>query len=187
MPCNISYGTKSKKVKCLQIFLKSKNYYNRAIDEYYGKYLKTAVKSYQKRYKLKVDGWAGPKTTQYMEKQGFQCNCTTSPSPSSPSSDSHQENIPSSVDVTPQIGAYPILVFNLPGQKTQASLPISTLSYSKDLFECTGSGELETPYNKVIYESLKEYGDFELYWAWKNTSHPPKTDSRRVEPVCHVK
>jgi peptidoglycan hydrolase-like protein with peptidoglycan-binding domain len=170
LPCNINYGSKNQKVKCLQIFLKSKNYYNRTIDSYYGKYLKKAVTAYQKQYKIKADGWAGPQTTQHMEKHGFQCNCTTSqPPPVSP--DSNQENTPS-IDVTPPIGAYPVLLFNLPGQETQPSIPITTLSYSQDLFDFTGSGELETPYNKIVYEALEKYGSFELYWTWKNI--PPQ-------------
>ena len=65
LDCNnikLQRNSKGENVKTLQNNLKTLGYYTKSIDGDYGYYTQEAVKSFQKAYKLAVDGWVGPVT-----------------------------------------------------------------------------------------------------------------------------
>lgn len=94
----------------------------------------------------------------------------------------------SSINVTPPIGAYLQIEFKLTSKNTHPHIPITSLNYEKDLYDPKGSGELETPYDKTVYETLGKYGDFELSWIWKTPSAPEeKMNNIMSGTIKHVK
>ncbi len=59
-------GSTGSTVSRLQTLLKEQGFYSGAVDGVYGSATEAAVKKYQKRYGLKVDGMAGPETLGYL-------------------------------------------------------------------------------------------------------------------------
>ncbi len=59
-------GSSGEKVKTLQTHLKTLGYYNASIDGKFGPVTTTAVKNFQKAYKLVVDGWFGSESCKKM-------------------------------------------------------------------------------------------------------------------------
>lgn len=78
------YGSRGSEVRTIQEKLKRWGYYNGNIDGIYGSQTTAAVKSFQRKNGLTVDGIAGPNTLKAM---GIYTSSTTSSSSSSHSSD----------------------------------------------------------------------------------------------------
>ena len=78
------YGSRGEEVRTIQTKLKRWGYYNGSIDGIYGSQTTSAVKSFQRKNGLTVDGIAGTNTLRAM---GIYTSSTTSSSSSSHSSD----------------------------------------------------------------------------------------------------
>ena len=75
----LSKGSTGNAVKEVQTLLKNKNYYTGVIDGSYGDMTVNAVKSFQKKEGLAVDGWVGPVTCKKL--QGTNTNTSNTSNP----------------------------------------------------------------------------------------------------------
>lgn len=66
---NLKKGSTGSNVKELQTLLKEKGYYTKAVDGDYGNYTVEAVKAFQKKNGLTVDGWVGSVTCKKLNSQ----------------------------------------------------------------------------------------------------------------------
>lgn len=71
------YGTRSERVGILQEYLKFDGFYQGDTDNSYGPATRTAVKNYQKKYNLVVDGMCGPATTRSINQRINEINSAT--------------------------------------------------------------------------------------------------------------
>lgn len=150
------YGSSGSEVKKIQEKLKRWGYYDGAIDGIYGTKTVKAVKSFQKKVGLKVDGIAGEKT---LEKMGISSSKNSSNSITTTSSNTnllgrliYAEARGESYEGQVAVGA---VVLN---RVSSSSFPntISGVIYQKGAFDAVSDGQINMSPNKTALSAAKD-------------------------------
>ena len=150
------YGSSGQEVKTIQEKLKRWGYYNGKIDGIYGTQTANAVKSFQRKVGLKVDGIAGEKT---LEKMGITSSKATSNSSNTTSSNTnllgkliYAESRGESYEGQVAVGA---VVLN---RVASSSFPntISGVIYQKGAFDAVSDGQINMTPNKTALSAAKD-------------------------------
>ena len=152
------YGSRGEEVRQIQTKLKRWGYYSGNVDGIYGSATLAAVKSFQKKNGLTVDGIAGTKTLQAM---GIY-NSSSSSSTSSSNVSSSNLNLLSRVVYGEAIGesytgqvAVAVVVLN---RVKSSSFPntISGVVYQSGAFDCVSDGQINLTPNETARKAAQD-------------------------------
>ena len=150
------YGSSGEEVKKIQDKLKRWGYYNGSVDGIYGTKTVDAVKKFQKKNGLKVDGIAGEKT---LAKLGIQSSKNTSNSANTTSSDIKllSRLIYAEARGEPYEGQVAVgaVVLN---RVASSSFPntISGVIYQSGAFDCVDDGQINLSPDKTAISAAKD-------------------------------
>jgi len=84
--------------------------------------------------------------------------------------------IAADTNILPPNGYQRQVLFKLGKEIKIPALEVTDFNYQLDITTSTGEGTITVAHSKKLYENLKTYGEFELYWGWSEKGNLKPVD-----------